>query len=109
MRSKIEAAPGRVIRARPMLIKNLVPERRVLWEFVEQFHGDQAVSVHDEWVGTRLIWKIEPYSHRGQLTSVHQGLVPHLDYVQSLKSYLKTGTGDPYHDSAKPNAKGERP
>jgi uncharacterized protein YndB with AHSA1/START domain len=102
-----------------MIVKDLVPERRVVWDCVEQVHANKTLSVHDEWVGTRLIWKIEPASRGCRLTFIHQGLVPQLEcyeiceggwdhYVESLKSYLETGTGDPYRHSAKPGARGDR-
>jgi len=100
-----------------MFVKDLVPERRVVWDCVE--HADKALSVHDEWVGTTLIWKIEPALRGSRLTFVHQGLVPQLEcyeiceggwnhYVDSLKDYLETGTGDPYQHSAKRSARGSR-
>src|SRR5260370_31948360 len=102
-----------------MLIKDLVPERRVVWDCVEHVHANKALSVQDEWVGTRLIWKIEPASPGSRVTFVHQGLIPQLEcyeicergwdhYARSLKSYLETGTGDPYQNSAKPGGTGER-
>src|ERR1700730_6076440 len=84
-----------------MLIKDLVPERRVVWDCVEQVHANKTLSVHDEWVGTRLIWKIEPASSRSGLTFVHQGLVPQLEYfaickgaVGSLRSKLEKLSGN---------------
>ena len=45
-----------------ILIKDLVPERRVVWDCVEQVHANKALLVQDEWVGTMLIWKSEPAS-----------------------------------------------
>jgi len=95
-----------------MLVKELVPERRVVWECLEQNHANKTLSVHDEWVGTTLVWEIEPTPKASRLTFVHQGLVPQLEcyeiceagwdhYVESLKSYLETGTGDPYQHRGK--------
>jgi|SRR5579872_5346378 len=82
-------------------IKDLVPERRVVWGCVEHLQANNTQPVQSEWAGTRLIWKIEPISLGSRLTFVHQGLTPQLDcydiwedgweqYAQSLKSYLET-------------------
>jgi uncharacterized protein YndB with AHSA1/START domain len=103
-----------------IVVKDLVPERRVVWGCVEHLQAGDTRWVHGEWVGTRMIWKIEPGSPGSRLTLVHRGLIPQLDcydiwkegwdrYAQSLKSYLETGTGSPYQDSALPGATGKRP
>jgi hypothetical protein len=64
------------------------------------------VSVSDEWVGTRILWKIRPVDSGIAITLTHQGLNDMLQcheicvggwnffFAESLKSYLETGQGD---------------
>ena len=62
-----------------MLIRDFVPERRVVWYCVVQNHADKTLWAFDEWMGTRLLCDIEPYSRGSRLSFVHQGVVPQLE------------------------------
>ena len=91
-----------------MLVRELVRGRRVVWLCLEENNADETLSVHDEWIGTRPIWDMEPGSTGGtRLIFVHHGLVPKMEcyaicerawdeYLVSLKKYLETGIGEPY-------------
>ena len=93
-----------------MRVRELEPNQGVVWECVAQNHASDQLSVHDEWVGTRLRWEIEAIGSGIQITFVHEGLVPEMEcygicgagwdrfFLGSLKKYLETGIGEPYRE-----------
>jgi uncharacterized protein YndB with AHSA1/START domain len=95
-----------------MLVKELIPDHRVVWECIEQEHINEKLSTHDEWVGTKLRWDIEPIPQGTRVTFVHEGLVPEMEcyeiceagwdnfFVDSFKNYLDTGVGRPYKSAS---------
>jgi uncharacterized protein YndB with AHSA1/START domain len=94
-----------------MIVQELIPERLIVLECVEanHFHEGMPLSIRDEWLGTKLRWEIAPHGEGTRITFIHEGLVPALEcyeickagweyfFVNSLKSYLETGVGQPWH------------
>lgn len=91
-------------------ITQLVPDREVRWECVDQFlpPGDKFAK-SDEWVGTRPVFILNGRNGGGtELYFMHKGLHPGLACYQacavgwdhylkvSLKQYLEKGSGQPY-------------
>ncbi len=88
----------------------LVPDRHVelTCTAANHIHDGLPDSFREEWLGTKLIFDIEPNGHGARIRLMHEGLTPALDcyevcesgwdvfFVDSLKSYLDTGVGKPY-------------
>ncbi|MCZ6689796.1 MAG: SRPBCC domain-containing protein [Planctomycetota bacterium] len=89
----------------------LVPEKLVAWECVEANHIHEGLpdTISEEWVGTKLIWQIDPHLEGARVFFTHEGLVPSLGcyenceagwdhyIVGSLNKYLNRGAGIPGH------------
>lgn len=98
-----------------MRATNLVPSNLVELECIEAHHLHDGLpsSIHSEWQGTKLKWKIEGHGGQTKILLVHDGLVPSLDcydvceqgwdyfFVYSLKKYLNTGKGTPFVNETK--------
>jgi uncharacterized protein YndB with AHSA1/START domain len=98
-----------------MNVQELIPEQLIVLECVEanHFHEGMPMSIREEWLGTKLIWEIAPHREGTKIAFVHQGLIPALEcydicqagweyfFVNSLKSYLETGVGQPWQDAVK--------
>lgn len=82
-----------------------VPGKRVVYRVTDnRFNFTSDTS---EWVGTRLVFDLEPQAGGTRIRFTHEGLVPSYEcyavcqdawtsYIQgSLKSYIETGTGKP--------------
>lgn len=88
----------------------LEPIQAVELECVEAFHKiiDKPDAPESEWLGSQLIFHIEPDDAQTRIHFDHVGLTPDLDcfdvceagwnlfFVDSLKSYLNTGVGKPH-------------
>lgn len=92
-----------------MKIKALVPNKKVIWECIEQHYADQNFTKINEWVGTEIIFDLTKNPNGNtELNFIHKGLTQELecfnlcqkgwDYFlkESLKAYLETGVGKPY-------------
>ena len=86
-----------------MLVRDLVPAERVVWEVVDG---------PEEWIGTTVSWQIQQsaeytivlFEHRGWREPVE--FMAHCStkwatFLMSLKSLLETGTGRPEPDDVK--------
>lgn len=85
-------------------------DRRVVLECVDALHIQEGYpkAIETEWLGSQLIWTIEPDENGTRVTLEHDGLTPDLHcfdicrmgwdlfFVDSLKSYLDTGFGKPF-------------
>ncbi|GAA3340568.1 SRPBCC domain-containing protein [Amorphoplanes nipponensis] len=80
-----------------MKVVELAAGRRVTWE---------VVGGPEEWIGTRVEWRLEPdqdytgvlFAHRGWREPVefmHHCSTKWATYLMSLKSLIETGTGAP--------------
>lgn len=72
-----------------MLIKELIPGKRVVWECIEARLVDKGIPdrAREEWLGTTLIWEIEELSGGARVRFTHQGLVPALACYKSCSTY----------------------
>lgn len=85
-----------------------IPNQKVIWLCLKAYIAMDNLAKKDEWVGTRLIWNISPGDDGTTLTFLHKGLnksfecyvvcEPAWDYfLESIKAFLTTGKGTPYH------------
>jgi hypothetical protein len=88
-----------------MKVTEWVPGRRVAWKVLENKFG--FLSGPDEWVGTTVLFEIEPKGGETELRFTHQGLVKPFECYQicsqawntyikeSLKDLIEMGQGQP--------------
>ncbi len=96
--------------------KILTPGKLVELECVDAYHliANKPDTSQTEWLGTKMIWKIEANAEQTKVHFVHDGLTPDLHcyevceagwdmfFVESLKAYLDTGKGSPHTASNQP-------
>lgn len=91
-----------------MLVVGVIQDIRVVWECLDAVIDLPELDNKSEWEGTRMGWTIDEEDSYTNLTLMHVGLTPELEcyklceqgwntYIQSLKLYLETGNGNPYH------------
>lgn len=88
-------------------IIDLIESENVIWECVESHQDHNIEGMDEEWLGSKLHWKILEKTEAVEVRFLHQGLVPHgvcygacsaaWDFyiTDSLKNYLETGEGKP--------------
>ena len=90
-------------------VNKLIPNRLVELQCIEANHIRPGLpaSIREEWLGTKLTWRIAPHPTGAKISFVHSGLIPSLDcykiceagwdfYFQiSLRNYLEGGIGQP--------------
>lgn len=91
-----------------MRIERMVANDEVSWVCTEADICSTGLTRRDEWVGTRLVFRITPEGDkRTRLDFEHIGLVPALEcydlcrngwqhFMTSLQAFLETGRGTPY-------------
>lgn len=88
-------------------IEEAVPDQRLSWLCTKAHIDLDSLKKKDEWVGTKIIWTIEPLGDHSSLTITHQGLNPGIEcydvcepawdyFMRSIQAYLTTGTGTPH-------------
>ncbi len=89
-------------------LRDLAPDKNVVWEFTEHYLPLEGTTQTDDWVGTSASFDIQPNSDgSSSLVFTHVGLTPQLDcydecfagwnlYLESLKQYIEHGTGTPF-------------
>jgi uncharacterized protein YndB with AHSA1/START domain len=91
-----------------MVVVGVIQDIRVVWECLDAVIDLPELDNKSEWEGTRMGWTIDEEDSYTNLSLMHVGLTPELEcyqvceqgwntYMQSLKQYLETGTGKPYH------------
>ncbi|NMP30067.1 SRPBCC domain-containing protein [Thalassotalea sp. M1531] len=91
-----------------MTIAEASPCQSLVWHVTEAFHDLHNLPNKDEWLGTNIIWRLTEQKFSTQISLLHDGLIPSLScypicrdgwqhYLNSLKKYLESGQGDPYH------------
>jgi uncharacterized protein YndB with AHSA1/START domain len=95
-----------------MEIERLEPGREVSWRCVQAHLEAPGVTRPDEWVGTRIVFRLEPQDARTtRLYFEHVGLLPSLQcfevcrggwdqYLWSLRARAESGHGTPYAEGA---------
>ncbi|MBG1232121.1 SRPBCC family protein [Aestuariivirga litoralis] len=85
-------------------ITALEPNTRVVWAIVKS--AIHFVENKNEWLGTEMIFDISPSKGKTELKVTHRGLDRKLEcfdacsggwdlYLESLKDFIETGTGQP--------------
>ena len=83
-------------------VTRLAPEKLIELKCIDanDVHEGLPETIREEWVGTKIRWKIEPHGNGSQISFVHEGLIPTLGcyeiceagwdhfFVKSLKAYL---------------------
>jgi hypothetical protein len=93
-------------------IAEAITNQQVVWECLKAYIDMEDLKKKDEWIGTRIIWTIQPNESGSTLTMLHEGLnkavecynlcEPAWDYfIASLQSFLTTGSGTPHHKKDK--------
>lgn len=95
-----------------MQIDVLQADTEVRWRVLAANLVVPGLSRADEWVGTTIVFQLEPEAAQvTRLHLTHIGLTPQvecfelcsqgwLQFLDSLKRYVETGTGAPYADRA---------
>ena len=93
-------------------LEELDPGKHATWHWLTQHFVVEGTDQTDEWVGTRVVFEIEPTGDGGsKLVLTHQGLTPQLvcfdscsvgwdGALESLRAYLEQGAGTPYVEAA---------
>ena len=90
-------------------MNKLIPDQFVELNCIEanHIHSGSPTSIREEWLGTKLKFRIIPESEGTKISFVHEGLVPGLGcyniceagwdfyFLTSLKNYLESGIGQP--------------
>jgi uncharacterized protein YndB with AHSA1/START domain len=83
------------------------PHHELHWLCEAAHIGAGKLSTHDEWVGTRMVFRLSPEGEGTRVDFEHIGLVPALEcwemcnngwryFLESLRQYVVAGTGTPY-------------
>src|SRR4051812_33212154 len=95
-----------------MRIEHLEPGREVRWLCVGAHIAVGKLAARDEWVGTRLVFRIAAEGDgRSRLEFEHIGLVPEIacygmcsdawrHFLGSLQQFVETGRGTPHRNAA---------
>lgn len=92
-----------------MLVTEIIPNKKVVWEVSDSFIDSQDLVNKREWVGTRIQWEIFEDEEVSTLVLTHKGLNASLEcfgicengwinFTDSLSNYLNTGQGQPYEE-----------
>lgn len=93
-----------------MLVRELIVNKKVVWEVREAHLDIPGIENRTEWVGTTIVWEIIEEDEVSRLVLTHKGLNSSLEcfeacengwdnFTGSLSDYLNTGRGQPYDRS----------
>ncbi len=93
-----------------MRIDTLVPDAEVHWTCTDSHIAVPTLKRKDEWIGTRILFHLTPHADGTRLHFEHHGLTPQIEcyelcsngwqqFLDSLKHYVETGTGQPYREA----------
>lgn len=90
-----------------MEVEKIIVNKLLVWKVVgaNMFIEDGGTN-NDEWVGTKIQWKISESENGREVSLFHEGLVPSFEcydtckngwdyFLGSLKEFLDTGNGSP--------------
>ena len=92
-----------------MRVNKLIPDQLIELQCIEanHIHPGSTASIREEWLGSKLKWRIIPDSQGTKILFVHEGLLPNLEcykiceagwdfyFLTSLRNYLDCGIGQP--------------
>jgi len=93
-----------------MEVEKVIPNKLLVWKVVgANMFIEDGGKENDEWVGTRIKWKISGTESESKVSLFHEGLIPSFEcydtykngwdyFLGSLKEFLDTGKGTPYTD-----------
>ena len=94
-----------------MEVEKIIPNKLLVWKVVgANMFIEGGVTNNDEWVGTKIQWKISELESGSEVSLFHEGLVPSFEcydtckngwdyFLGSLKEFLDTGSGSPHTDA----------
>jgi len=88
-------------------VEELVANSKVVWFVEDSLINIPQLNNQKEWIDTSIVWEIEEKGNSILLRLTHIGLHPEIEcyeicsmgwkqFIDSLKSYLETGTGTPF-------------
>ncbi|WP_222166162.1 SRPBCC family protein [Edaphocola aurantiacus] len=91
-----------------MKVQELSADEKVVWLVEDSLIDIPGLSKQKEWIRTTIIWEILTKEHSTELKLTHIGLSPEVEcyeicsggwqqFTGSLKLFLETGKGAPYH------------
>jgi uncharacterized protein YndB with AHSA1/START domain len=115
----VPTAVGQTIRIRfgttykDLRIERLEPQREVQWACTAACLDVEQLARKDEWLGTRIFFRLRGSGKATQLELEHFGLVPQFEcfdlcsagwreFMASLKLFAETGMGRPFDGSSQP-------
>jgi uncharacterized protein YndB with AHSA1/START domain len=93
-----------------MEVVEAIPNKLLVWKVVgANMYIEGGGTKNDEWVGTKIQWKIRETKNESEVTLFHEGLVPSFEcydtcqsgwdyFLGSLKDFLETGKGNPHKE-----------
>ena len=93
-----------------MQVEDSIPNKLLVWKVVSANMFVEGSGINnDEWVGTKIHWKLSGAERGSDISLYHEGLIPSFDcydickdgwdyFLGSLKAFLDTGTGSPHKD-----------
>jgi hypothetical protein len=90
-----------------LLVKDLIRDKKVVWEVVDALIDLPELANKKEWVGTSIVWDIVSEEGRVPLHLTHIGLTPEVEcyqvctggwesFLQSFDKFVTTGSGTPF-------------
>lgn len=64
-----------------MKVAEIIPNKKIIWDVIgadQTWHDNR-----DEWVGTKIIWKIVPQNKGTAVEMTHEGLVPEFECFEA--------------------------
>ena len=94
-----------------MEVEKTILNKLLVWKVVgANMFIESGGTNNDEWVGTKIQWKISESESGSEVSLFHEGLVPSFEcydtckngwdyFLGSLKAFLDTGNGSPHTDA----------
>lgn len=93
-----------------MLIKELIPNERIVWHFTDSLIDIPTLKNKTEWIDTKIVWDLSVNNNEIILNLTHFGLTPQVEcyivcengwysFTESLCRYINTGKGNAYKKS----------
>lgn len=91
-----------------MEVVELIDNAKVVWFVEDSLIAIPGLINQTEWIGTSIIWEIIEKEDYAEVNLTHKGLLPTIEcyavctdgwrqFIASLKLYLETGKGTPFH------------
>jgi len=92
-------------------IAEAIPDKQVVWKCTKAYIDMASLENKSEWVGTTMVWAIEPAEKGTTIAFLHEGLNQSFQcynvceagwdyFLASFQAYLETGKGTPHLKTA---------